>query len=89
MTRKGKKFEWTKQCEQSFQELKEKLTSALVLIIPEGIDGFVIYSDASKIGFRVVLMQHYKVVAYASRKINDYERNYLTHDLELAVVVFV
>ena len=29
-----------------------------------------------------------KVIAYASRKLKEYERNYPTHDLELAVVVF-
>ena len=33
-------------------------------------------------------MQHGRVIAYASRQLKDYEKNYLTHDLELAVVVF-
>ena len=33
-------------------------------------------------------MQHGRVIAYASRKLKDYEKNYLTHDLELVVVVF-
>ena len=33
-------------------------------------------------------MQHGKVVAYASRQLKSYERNYSTHDLELAVMVF-
>ena len=39
-------------------------------------------------GLGVVLMQHDKVIAYTSRQLKDYERNYSTHDLELAVVVF-
>ncbi|KAL6321907.1 hypothetical protein AAG906_035616 [Vitis piasezkii] len=39
-------------------------------------------------GLGCVLMQHGKVVAYASRQLKSYERNYSTHDLELAVVVF-
>ena len=47
-----------------------------------------IYSDASRKGLGCVLMQHGKVVAYASRKLKNYEQNYPTHDLELAVVVF-
>ena len=34
-------------------------------------------------------MQHGKVVAYASRQLKPHEQNYLTHDLELAAVVFV
>ena len=36
LTKKGKFFVWTSGCEQSFQELKEKLVIALVLIVPEG-----------------------------------------------------
>ena len=35
-----------------------------------------------------VLMQHNNVVAYASRQLKDHEKNYPTHDLEMAVVVF-
>ncbi|KAL5583466.1 hypothetical protein UlMin_015908 [Ulmus minor] len=59
-----------------------------MLAIPSGNDGFVIYSDASKMGLGVVLMQHGRVIAYASRQLKDYEKNYPTHDLELAAVVF-
>ncbi|GJR50761.1 putative nucleotidyltransferase, ribonuclease H [Tanacetum coccineum] len=47
-----------------------------------------IYSDASKKGLGCVLMQHGKVIAYASRQLKPYEVNYPTHDLELAAVVF-
>ena len=39
-------------------------------------------------GFGCVLMKHWKVIAYASRKLMIHERNYSTHDLELSVVVF-
>ncbi|RVW58539.1 Transposon Ty3-I Gag-Pol polyprotein [Vitis vinifera] len=54
----------------------------------ESSGGFVVYSDASHQGLGCVLMQHGKVVAYASRQLKPYERNYPTHDLELAAVVF-
>ena len=47
LTRKGVKFEWTDKCEESFQTLKEKLTSALVLTLLESNEGFDVYSDAS------------------------------------------
>ena len=47
LNRKGLKFEWTERCEGSFQTLKEKLTSAPVLTLPEGNEGFEVYSDAS------------------------------------------
>ncbi|KAI3758674.1 hypothetical protein L6452_06245 [Arctium lappa] len=50
--------------------------------------GYQVYSDASKHGLGCVLMQHGKVVAYASRQLNPYEVNHPTHDLELAVVIF-
>ena len=62
--------------------------SALVLTIPDGTGGFIIYNDASKKGLGCVLMQHDKVVAYASRQLKPYEWNYPMHDLELAAVVF-
>ena len=64
------------------------MISAVVLTIPSGTEGFFIYSYASKKGLGCVLMQKGKVIAYASRQLKDYERNYPTHDLELAVVVF-
>nr|GEU56966.1 reverse transcriptase [Tanacetum cinerariifolium] len=46
-------------------------------------------SDASKKGLGCVLMQHGKVIVYASRQLKPYEANYPTYDLELATVVFV
>ncbi|RVW32511.1 Transposon Ty3-G Gag-Pol polyprotein [Vitis vinifera] len=61
LTQKGVKFEWSDDCECSFQELKNRLVSAPILTIPS---------------------------AYASRQLKPYERNYPTHDLELAAVVF-
>ena len=46
------------------------------------------YCDASRVGLGCVLMQNGKVIAYASRQLKVHEKNYPTHDLELAVVVF-
>ncbi|GJZ00505.1 retrotransposon protein, putative, ty3-gypsy subclass [Tanacetum coccineum] len=54
----------------------------------DGPDDFVVYCDASKQGFRCVLMQRGKVIAYASRQLKKHEKNYTTHDLELGAVVF-
>ena len=61
---------------------------APILTIPDGSGGLIIYSDASKKGLGCVLMQHGRVVAYASRQLKPYEQNYPTHDMELAAVVF-
>jgi hypothetical protein len=88
LTRKEMKWEWTSECESSFQELKRRLTTALVLTLPYGMEGFVIYSDASKKGLGCVLMQYERVIAYASRQLKTHETNYPTHDLELAAVIF-
>nr|XP_009784202.1 PREDICTED: uncharacterized protein LOC104232644 [Nicotiana sylvestris] len=88
LTQKKVKFQWSDACEKSFEELKKRLTSALVLTLPEGTEGFVVYCDASGVGLGCVLMQHGKVIAYASRQLKAHEKNYPTHDLNLAVVVF-
>ena len=79
---------WTSECEEAFNELKKRLTTAPVLAIPTSGGGLVIYSDASHQGLGCVLMQHERVVAYASRQLKVHEKNYPTHDLELAAVVF-
>ncbi|EOY31685.1 Uncharacterized protein TCM_038736 [Theobroma cacao] len=88
LTRKGVKYEWDDVCENRFQELKNRLTSAPVLTLPVSGKEFVVYSDASKLGLGCVLMQDEKVIAYASRQLKKHETNYPTHDLELAAVVF-
>nr|GFC00230.1 reverse transcriptase [Tanacetum cinerariifolium] len=88
LMRKGENFVWNEEREKSFEELKQRLVSAPVLTLPSGSGGFQIYSDASKKGLGCVLMQHGKVIAYASRQLKTYEENYPTHDLELAAVVF-
>ncbi|XP_071902449.1 uncharacterized protein [Coffea arabica] len=77
-----------KQPETPIEELKKRLTSTPVLALPDGVESYVIYSDASREGLECVLMQKGKVVAYASRKLKSHEQNYPTHDLELAAVVF-
>nr|GEY17456.1 retrotransposon protein, putative, Ty3-gypsy subclass [Tanacetum cinerariifolium] len=88
LMRKGEKFVWNEEQEKSFEELKRILVSSHVLTLPYGTGRYQIYSDASKKGLGCVLMQHGKVIAYASRQLKPYEENYPTHDLELAVVVF-
>nr|GEV59445.1 retrotransposon protein, putative, Ty3-gypsy subclass [Tanacetum cinerariifolium] len=85
---KNKKFEWGDEQENAFQTLKDMLCDALILALPEGADDFVVYCDESNQGFRCVLMQRNKVIAYVSRQLKIHEKNYTTHDLELGAVVF-
>ena len=47
LTRKGVKFEWTDLCEKAFQELKMRLTSAPILIVPEQGQRYTVYWDVS------------------------------------------
>ncbi|XP_049405070.1 uncharacterized protein LOC125868479 [Solanum stenotomum] len=88
LTHKAAKFQWNDACERSLQELKSRLTSAPVLVLPEGTEGYAVYCDASGVGLECVLNQHGRVIAYASRQLRPHERNYSTLDLELAAVVF-
>ncbi|GJU08902.1 putative reverse transcriptase domain-containing protein [Tanacetum coccineum] len=74
--------------ERAFQTLKDKLCNAPVLALPDKPKDFMVYYDASGLGLGCVLMQRCKLIAYASRQLKIYEKNYTTHDLELGAVVF-
>ena len=50
LTKKGVPFRWDDACEASFQNLKERLVAAPVLIVSESSEEYVIYSDASMKG---------------------------------------
>ena len=64
---KNVKFVWSEKCQANFEEWKKRLTTALVLVLPDLSKIFSIYCDASHQGLRCVLMQERRVVAYASR----------------------
>ena len=65
------------------------MNSELILTLSSGKDDFTVDTDISKEGLGRVIMQKEKVIAYVSRKLKSHEQNYLTHDLELAAVIFV
>jgi hypothetical protein len=81
LQKKGVKFEWTPECERSFQNLKRLLT----IFYPN--EDFIVCIDACKEGLGGVLSQNGHVVCYESRKMKEHERLYATHDLELADIV--
>ncbi|GJV27189.1 putative reverse transcriptase domain-containing protein [Tanacetum coccineum] len=86
--KKSKTFDWGEEQERAFQTLKDKLCNAPVLALPDGQEYFVVYCDTSGLGLGCVLMQRDKVIAYASRQLKIYEKNYTTHDLKLGAVMF-
>lgn len=88
LTRKNVPFKWGDPQERAFSTLKDKLSNTPILVLPEGTNDLVVYCDASHNGLGCVLMQRGKVIAYASRQLKEHEKNYPTHDLELAAVVF-
>ncbi|GKA41543.1 putative reverse transcriptase domain-containing protein [Tanacetum coccineum] len=88
LTKKNTPFMWGKEQEEAFDTLQKKLCKALILVLPEGTEDMVVYSDASYTGLGCVLMQQGKFIAYASRQLKKHEENYPTHDLEFAAVVF-
>ena len=88
LTRKDVRFDWDDCCESAFVELKQRLTSVLVLTVPSSQDLYVVYMDVSGTRLGCVLMQNCKVGAYISHQLKPHEINHPTHDLELAVVVF-
>ena len=50
LTHKETKFLWSDEFERSFQELKSKLTSTPVLVLPEVTKVYVVYCYASRVG---------------------------------------
>ncbi|GKB47853.1 putative reverse transcriptase domain-containing protein [Tanacetum coccineum] len=88
LTQKKVAFEWGDKQEPTFQTLKNKLCSVPILALPQGVENFIVYCDASHKGLGVVLMQNEKVIAYASLQLKIHEKNYTSHDLELGAVVF-
>jgi hypothetical protein len=87
LQKKGVKFQWTLNCEKSFQHLKQLLTSAPILRIVDPNEDFIVCIDACKEGLGGVLSQNGFVVCYESRKLKEHERHYATHDLELTTIV--
>ena len=88
LTKKSVVFRWGPEQQAAFETLRQRLCEAPILTLPEGVEDFVVYCDASITGMGAVLMQRGHVVAYASRQLKPHEANYPTHDLELGAVVF-
>jgi hypothetical protein len=87
LTGKGVPFSWGTTQEKAFTILKDKLTYAPLLQLPDFNKTFELECDASGIGLGGVLLQDGKPVAYFSEKLSRPILNYSTYDKELYALV--
>ena len=87
LQKKGKKFEWSQNCEESFKNLKTLLNTAPILRIVDPNKYFIVCTDTCNDGLGGVLTQEGHAIAYESRKLKIHEKNYATYDLELVAVI--
>ena len=91
LTEPTKDFEWTNECQQAFDQLKELLTFSPVLAYPKQEGLFILDTDASNHGIGAVLSQEQggveRPMAYSSRTLSKSERNYCTTRRELLAIV--
>jgi len=91
LTQKGAEFCWTTECQEAFDELKQRLTSEPILALPTDNGTYVLDTDASDFGLGAILSQDQngqeKVIAYASRTLGKPEQKYETTRKELLAIV--
>ncbi|PKI33459.1 hypothetical protein CRG98_046151, partial [Punica granatum] len=83
----GGKFEWTEGAKTVFQKIKERLTTAPTLVLPDFQQLFELHSNASKVGIRAVLSQNNKSIVFFSEKLTGAKVRYNTYDVEIYAVV--
>lgn len=91
---KLRKVNWTPQCQQAFEILKQKIASAPILLMPDMSKPFRIECDASDYALGGVLLQQdfsdckrWKPVAFESRKFSSAERNYPAQEREMLAII--
>ncbi|GBM26303.1 Retrovirus-related Pol polyprotein from transposon 297 [Araneus ventricosus] len=91
LTETKSNFNWTEECEKSFNSLKQALTSSPILIYPRTDKDFILDTDASNEGIGAVLSQNIgneeRVIAYFSKSLGKPERNYCVTRKELLAFV--
>ena len=84
---KKKSFDWTKECQESFEEIKRVISQEAMLAFPDFTKTFHIYTDASDYQLGGVIMQDGKPLAFYTRKLNGAQKRYSTGEQELLGIV--
>jgi hypothetical protein len=79
-------FQWNNAAEKAFQQLKEALTSPLVLRLPDFTQQFVIECDASGIGLGAILLQQNQPIAYFSEALKGSALLLSTYEKEMLAI---
>ena len=91
LLKQGVEFTWGERQQASFLDLKEAMTSAPVLAIPDPDLPYEVYTDASQFAVGAILLQDqgkgWQPCAYLSHKLSPAERNYAVHEQELLAVI--
>ncbi|GFS63619.1 transposon Tf2-8 polyprotein [Trichonephila clavipes] len=85
--KKGAKFSWSTEAQDSFDKIKRALTEAPVLQLPNFTEQFNLFTDAGGVGIGAVLNQNHRLIAFASRTLNKAERNYTVTEHECLAVI--
>ncbi|GFX35251.1 retrovirus-related Pol polyprotein from transposon opus [Trichonephila clavipes] len=88
LKKKGAKFNWSGEAQDSFDQIKRTLTEAPILQLPNFSEQFKLFTDASGVGIGAVLQQNQKPIAFASRILNKAERNYTVTERECLAVIW-
>ncbi|KAL0455585.1 UNVERIFIED_CONTAM: Transposon Tf2-11 polyprotein [Sesamum latifolium] len=83
LLKKTETWNWTPQCQESFDRLKRAMVTDPVLALPDMSKPFVVETDASDFALGGVLMQDGHPVAFENRKLKDVQRRYSVHEKEL------
>jgi hypothetical protein len=86
LTKKGA-FHWTEESQQTFDKMKEVMSTCPVLALPDFSQSFVLECDASGVGIGAVLMQGGHPIVFESRKLNESERLYPIYDKEMLAIM--
>ena len=90
---KDKKIIWTKECDEAFQRLKERMVQTPILAYPDFDKEFILDTDASFDTIGAVLSQkdssgRERVIAYGSHKMNKHELGYCITRKELLAIYY-